>query len=94
MLVLNTILKSKILKNCRIFVLLFIVTACSSYEQVEFKEKTDLSKYFYIQLSSMVHIPYCGGGYPSPDKELPLNKFITKNGCENANQAISDSSCF
>lgn len=53
----------------RLLFLTLILSACASKNHAEPEIHANSAKTFDIQLSSMIHHPYCGGAYPSPEQE-------------------------
>jgi predicted component of type VI protein secretion system len=52
----------------RFLILLTLLSACSNIERIELEEDLQNKKSYKIELSSMIHIPYCGGAYPDPEQ--------------------------
>ena len=53
----------------RLFFLVFILSACASLNDKETEFQSNSIGTINVQLRSMIHHPYCGGAYPSPEQE-------------------------
>ena len=52
----------------RFLFLLIFLSACSNVKRVGFDEEKINKHAYQIELSSVIHVPYCGGAYPGPEQ--------------------------
>ncbi len=61
--------------DSRILIIAFaLLTGCSNVCKIGTYELDSNEKTYSVTLTSKIHIPYCGGAYPSPEQEMGYSK--------------------